>query len=107
MRCSGEKMSRITEQKLEDYYRIYEEIFKEPTESVQKIAQNTGISRNTVSRYLTEMYKTSILRGPAIFLKPAKNYYQYVYFLTVKDPLSAYERFAGSLRNVCSRVERE
>jgi hypothetical protein len=89
-------MSRITKKKLGDYYRIYEEIFKEPTEPVQKIAHNTGISKNTVARYLTEMYKTSVLRGPAIFLKPAKNYYQYVYFLAVKDPVSAYERFAGS-----------
>jgi hypothetical protein len=89
-------MSRITEKRLGDYYRIYEEIFKEPTESVQKIAQNTGISKNTVSQYLTEMYESSILRGPAIFLKPAKNYYQHVYFFAVDNPLSAYERFAGS-----------
>jgi predicted transcriptional regulator len=68
-------MSKNTEKRLGGYYRIYEEIFKEPTEPVQKIAQNTGISRNTVARYLTEMYESSILRGPAIFLKPARNYY--------------------------------
>jgi hypothetical protein len=98
-------MSRITEKKLGDYYKIYEEIFKEPTEPIQKIAQNTGIPKNTVARYLTEMYESSILRGPAIFLKPAKNYYQYVYFLAVKDPLSAYERFAGSHDVVSVSVE--
>jgi hypothetical protein len=89
-------MSRITEKRLGDYYKVYEEIFKEPAESVDKIAQSTGIPRSTVSRYLTEMYESSTLRGPAIFLKPAKNYYQYVYFFAVDDPLSAYERFAGS-----------
>jgi hypothetical protein len=98
-------MSRITEKKLENYYRIYEEIFKEPTESTQKIAHNTGIPRNTVSRYLTEMYESSILRGPAIFLKPAKNYYQYVYFLAVDDPLSAYESLAGSHDVVSVSIE--
>jgi hypothetical protein len=99
------KMSRITEKKLGDYYKIYEELFREPTEPVQKIAQNTGIPRNTVSQYLTEMYESSILRGPAIFLKPAKNYYQYVYFLTVDNPLSAYERFAGSHDVISVSVE--
>jgi hypothetical protein len=98
-------MSRITKKKLEDYYRIYEEIFKEPTEPVQKIAQNTGIPRNTVSRYLTEMYESSILRGPAIFLKPARNYYQYVYFLTVDNPLSAYESLAGSHDVISVNIE--
>jgi hypothetical protein len=105
MRCSGEKMSKITEKKLGDYYRIYEEIFKEPIEPVQKIAQNTEISKNTVSRYLTEMYESSILRGPAIFLKPAKNYYQYVYFLAVDDPLSAYESLAGSRHVISISIE--
>jgi DNA-binding Lrp family transcriptional regulator len=98
-------MSRITKKKLGDYYRIYEEIFKEPTEPVQKIAQNTGIPRNTVSRYLKEMYESSILRGPAIFLKPARNYYQYVYFLAVDNPVSAYERFAGSHDVISVSVE--
>jgi DNA-binding Lrp family transcriptional regulator len=98
-------MSRITEKRLRDYYKIYEEIFKEPTEPVQKIAQNTGIPRNTVSRYLKEMYESSILRGPAIFLKPARNYYQYVYFLAVDNPVSAYERFAGSHDVISVSVE--
>jgi DNA-binding Lrp family transcriptional regulator len=98
-------MSRFTEKKLEDYHRIYEELYREPTESVQKIAQNTGIPKNTVSRYLAEMYESSVLRGPAIFLKPAENYYQYVYFLAVKDPLSAYERFAGSHNVISVSVE--
>jgi hypothetical protein len=98
-------MSRITKKRLGDYYKIYEEIYKEPIEPVQKIAQHTGMPRNTVSQYLTEMYESSILRGPAIFLKPAKNYYQYVYFLAVKDPLSAYERFAGSHNVVSVSIE--
>jgi DNA-binding Lrp family transcriptional regulator len=98
-------MSRITKKRLADYYKIYEEIYKEPTETIQKIAQNTGISRTTVSQYLKEMYESSILRGPAIFLKPARNYYQYVYFLAVKDPLSAYERLAGSHDVISVSVE--
>jgi hypothetical protein len=94
------EMSRISEKRLEDYYKIYEEIFKEPTKPVQKIAENTGIPKNTVNQYLQKMYKSSILRGPAIFLKPAKNYYQHVYFLAVDDPISVYESFTGSHHTV-------
>ena len=53
----------------------------------------TSIHR--VSRYLQQMYESSILKGPLIFLKPAQNYHEYVYFLTFENPLFVYQCLKG------------
>ena len=53
------------------------------------IAEETGIDRATVKKYIAEM-KNSVTDGPVIHLKPAQNYHEYVYFLEVEDPLLLY-----------------
>ncbi|MGD2251146.1 MAG: winged helix-turn-helix transcriptional regulator, partial [Candidatus Methanofastidiosia archaeon] len=58
-------MGKITKKRqLENCYKIYEQVYHENTMSIHEIAQNTGLSRNTVAKYLKKMYKKDILRGP-------------------------------------------
>ncbi len=84
------------------YYKIYEQIYENPTISLLKITENTRISRSTVSRYLIEMRNLSIIQVPSIFLKPAQNYHEYACFLRFENPLSTYSHFRG-FPNVISR----
>jgi hypothetical protein len=93
-----------SEGRMVEYHTIYEQLYECPLISLHEIAENTGISMDAVSQYLHEMYKSSILKGPAIFLKPAKNYYQHIHFLAVSNPLSAYESFAGSRHTVSVNI---
>ncbi len=51
-------------------------------------SQNTSISKNTVAKYLQEMYIQGILVGSYIEMKPAKNYREYVYLLNFSNPSS-------------------
>jgi response regulator of citrate/malate metabolism len=58
-------VGKITSKKrLENFYRIYEQIYQDNTMSIFEIAQNTGLSRNTVAKYLEKMYEKDILKGP-------------------------------------------
>lgn len=82
---------KSAEKNLEKYHKIYEQIYENPFISYSQTAQNTGMARNTVARYVAAM-KGSIMHDPVICLNPAQNYHEYVYFLMVKNPLSAYER---------------
>jgi hypothetical protein len=93
-----------SEEKMVKYHTIYEQLYEYPLISLHEIVKNTGIPIDTVSQYIHEMYKTSILRGPAIFLKPAMNYYQHVYFLAVSNPLSTYESLTGSRHTVSVNI---
>jgi DNA-binding Lrp family transcriptional regulator len=74
------------------YHKIYSQIYDFPTISVSDIASHTGLSRNTVTRYLKEMYTKGILLGPHIRMKPAPNYTEYVYLMNFQDP---YKVFRG------------
>jgi predicted transcriptional regulator len=48
------------------YHSIYEQIHREGQIPIWKIAQNTGLPRSTISRYLSEMYEQKILVGPGL-----------------------------------------
>jgi hypothetical protein len=73
------------------YFRIYEQIVDDPTAYIQKIAKNTGLSRDTISKYLGEMYEHDIMRGPSLSMKSASNYKEYVYFMSFVDPVAVFE----------------
>jgi hypothetical protein len=81
--------------KLLKYYKIYEQIYENPSVPLYQITKNTGISRSTVSRYLLEMYNLSIMKGPMIFVKPAGNYHQYASLMKFEHSMTAYRRFHG------------
>jgi hypothetical protein len=75
-----------------DYHKIYSQIYNSPAMSFFDIAVNTGLSRNTVAKYLKEMYTKGMLLGPHIRMKPAPNYTEYVYLMNFQDP---YKVFRG------------
>jgi len=77
-------------EKLKKHFRIYEQIYENPLISRSEISENTGLTRETVARYLDEMDST-VIHGPSISLKPAPNYREYAYFLTFENQLTAYE----------------
>ena len=87
------KKMRTTKRRLEKYHTIYEQLYENPSATQSSIAQNTTTARNTVSRYLAEMYEHSMLKGPMLFVKPAQNYRQYAAFLEFEHPLLTYECF--------------
>jgi hypothetical protein len=85
-------MGRLPEHIQRGYYhRIYEEIFKNPTVTCSEIHQNTGISRNTVYKYLKNMYRYRIIRGPYLDMRPAPNYREYVYLMEFWDPMRVFD----------------
>lgn len=79
--------------KLIRYYTIYEHIYDNPKIPICEISEKTRLSRNTVSRYLKEMYDKTIIEGPSISLSPAPNYHEYASFLEFTRPFSAFENF--------------
>ena len=93
---TGGNMGKITQmRRLRNYYRIFEQIYEVPTMSIYEISQNTGISRNTVAKYVKDMYVKGILRGPCIRMKPALHYKEYVYLLNFSDPWIAFNGLKG------------
>jgi hypothetical protein len=62
---------------------------------INEIAQNAGLSRNTVAKYLAKMYKKDMLQGPYLRVKPAQNYTEYVYLMQFTDPCMTFQRFTG------------
>jgi len=89
-------MGKITQaQRRKEYYKIYEQIYEDPVQSIFDISQNTGISRNTVTKYMQEMYIRGILIGPYIEMKPAKDYREYVYLLNFSNPFSVLPGLKG------------
>jgi len=83
-------MTRILAEPLDRYFKIYEQIYNNPFISINEIAQNTKIAKSTVSRDLTKM-NSGFMYGPIICLKSVKNCHQYMHFLRVDSPLSAYQ----------------
>jgi hypothetical protein len=81
--------------KLQYSYRIYEQILHENTIRIYEISQNTGISRNTVSKYLHMMYQNQIIQGPYLRVKPAQNYSEYVYLMQFKNPYTVFQSLKG------------
>jgi len=81
--------------KIKDYHKIYEQVYENPSIPLYQITKNTGISRSKASRYLQEMYKMSILKGPLIFVKPAENYKLHAAFLEFEHPVPTYQGFNG------------
>ncbi len=77
------------------YFKIFEQIYGTPSMSIYDISQNAGMSRNTVSKYLKEMYAQGIIIGPQIRLKPAPNYKEYVYLMNFRDPFQVFEGLKG------------
>jgi DNA-binding Lrp family transcriptional regulator len=85
----------MIKRKLQYFYRIYEQIDRENTISIYEISQNTGISRNTVSKYLHLMYQNHILQGPYLRVNPAQNYSEYVYLMQFNNPYTAFQSLKG------------
>ena len=77
--------------RIEKYYTIYEQVYETPVISVYDLSLCTEISRNTVAKYIKEMYEDTIMTGPCLHLKPAPNYTEYLYLMKVSDPLFVYE----------------
>ncbi|MGD2247742.1 MAG: hypothetical protein PVF58_05000 [Candidatus Methanofastidiosia archaeon] len=89
-------MGKITSKKRLQYcYKIYEQVYHENTMAIYEIAQNAGISRNTVTKYLKRMYEQDILQGPYLRVKPAENYTEYVYLMEFTDPYTVFQRLQG------------
>jgi len=58
-------MGKISQKaKMRNYFKIYQQIYEYPTMSICDISQTTGLSRNTVTKYLKEKYVKGILVGP-------------------------------------------
>ena len=83
------------EKKSKKFHEIYKEITLSPGIPLYEIAEKTGLSRNTVSKYVGEMYQNMILRGPQIRLKPAPDYREYVYLMNFKNPFHFYQNVRG------------
>jgi len=80
-------MGKISQEtRLHNYYKIFEQIHEISTISINDIAENTGLSRNTVSKYLKEMYNLNIIMGPHLRVNPHANYKEYVYLMNFSDP---------------------
>jgi len=97
-------MDKISQMKRKSYHKIYEQIYQDPRISLIDITQNTGLSRNTVSRYLQEMYSQGILIGPYLRMKPAQNYREYVYLMNFSDPFFAFKGLKGFPHVLCCAV---
>ncbi|MBU7012182.1 MAG: winged helix-turn-helix domain-containing protein [Theionarchaea archaeon] len=84
-------MDEISEKRLKNYHKIYEQIYEDPFVSIADAAENTGLSRSTVSGYLQEMYTYNILTGPSLCMKPHSDYTEYVYLLKFTDPFTVFD----------------
>jgi hypothetical protein len=72
--------------KLERCHRIYEQVYQDPLMPLHIIARNSGLSRNTVSKYLHEMRGQTSLLGPYLRMKATPTYREYVYLANFSDP---------------------
>ncbi len=77
---------KASQQRREKYYRIYDALYAEPFAHVSDLSKKTKIPRNTVTKYLRDMYEKAIMRGPHLSLNPASNYEEYIYLLNFSDP---------------------
>jgi DNA-binding Lrp family transcriptional regulator len=87
--------TKAQKKQLENYYKIYEQICDDSRVPLHEIAKRTGLSRNTVSKYLKEMYDKTIMIGPFLEMKPTQTYKEYVYFMNFEDPQKIFEGLKG------------
>ena len=92
-KLTGDYMA--SKKRIAAYYAIYQQVYANPNISQCEIAQNTKIPQSTVSRYLQEMYASSVIKGPMICVNPAHNYQNYAHFLTFEHPLTVHRRIKG------------
>ena len=85
----------IMESQTRKYFSIYEQVYKFWTIPLCHIAENTGIGRNSVFKYINEMYTNSIIEGPYALLKAAPTYKEHLYLMNFKDPLQAHKGLKG------------
>ncbi|MBU7027369.1 MAG: winged helix-turn-helix transcriptional regulator [Theionarchaea archaeon] len=83
------------EKRMKSYYRVFEQIYECPVMSYYDISVNTGLSRNSVSKYVKEMYDEGIIKGPQIRMKLAVQYKEYVYLMNFSDPQKAFHGLKG------------
>lgn len=74
-------------------HRIYLTVRAHPFMITHDISVETGISRNTVSRYLRDMIKRQALVGPHLKLKPNVNYPRYVHLTSFSSPQKTFNLF--------------
>jgi hypothetical protein len=77
------------------YYKIYEQIWQDPWRTHRDIARKTKMSRNTVRKYLKNMYAHRTMKGPYLSLKSASNRKEVLYLMQFSDPFSVSERLKG------------
>ncbi|MGC1119612.1 MAG: hypothetical protein WBA22_00840 [Candidatus Methanofastidiosia archaeon] len=88
-------MGVMRQRKPSDFHKIYAQISTVPGMPIYEIANTTRMSRNTVSKYLLEMYRDTVLIGPQIRVLPAPNYKEYVYLMNFKNPFHFYQNVKG------------
>jgi len=67
---TGGSMGKITQNKrMRNYHKIFEQIYENPVMTIYDISVNTGLSRNTVAKYVKEMYKQGVIQGPHIRMR--------------------------------------
>lgn len=86
-------MGKITKfTRLKNYYKLFEQLHTDYGIQIYKLAQKTGLSRNTVSKYLDRMYEKGIIIGPYLEMKSSEWYKEYVYLMEFHHPNQAYTR---------------
>jgi hypothetical protein len=85
----------LWEKKQARFHKIYAQVSSSPGIPIYEIADTTGMSRNTVSKYLLEMYRDAVLIGPQIRLLPAPNYKEYIYLMNFKNPFYFFQNVRG------------
>jgi len=89
-------MGKISQEtKIKNYFKIFEQIYENPTMSLYSISLDTGLCRNTVSKYVKEMYEKDIVLGPHIRMRPAANYKEYLYLMNFSDPFKVFNGLKG------------
>jgi len=63
--------------RVESYYKIFEQIYKNNRSFIYEIAKKTGLAKNTVSKYLEEMYEKTVITGPRLEMKSTHTYKEY------------------------------
>jgi hypothetical protein len=84
-------LAESRKKRMENWYRIYAELYENPFSSVHTIARKTGISHITVYRYLRDMRQYNILKGPYLQMKSLSNYQEYMYLLNFSDPIIVFD----------------
>jgi DNA-binding Lrp family transcriptional regulator len=87
------KTTRV--QRLQEYSRIAHVLQEDPVMPAKEIAQKVDMSRNTVSKYLRNMFMRNFVIGPWISLKPHPNYKEYVYVMEFSDFVNVYKGLGG------------